>query len=263
MKLTRRQLFALSAAGIATPISSLRAEIADGKGPNRGIAKRGWRSKHTCINESVLLSDGNTRISGPDDFGGSSCEMLKDSFEGPYFTCSPSLGKEIAADQNGVPLTIALRLIGKDCQPVPNGVIDIWACNADGYYSGYSNDPDKMPPMFRAMLLGHVKPDTADRFCRGALRTDADGIAEFNTIYPGYYYGQPIHVHFKVHLEGKNLLTSQANFPEIWNEKIMKSQPYNSQRSKDRNVGQSGFPVMQIVEKGSNLLAVLDLVAPF
>lgn len=238
------------------------ANETDGVGPNRGIAERGFRSKHTCVNSSVLKSDLAARLSKPDDFGDSTCTLLEDSFEGPYFTCAPSTGKNIAHGQNGQPLTIALRLVDKDCKPVPDGVVDVWACNADGYYSGYSNDPDKMPPIIKAVLFGHVKPDTEKRFCRGALRTDADGIAEFNSVYPGFYYGQPIHVHFKAHVAGKNLLTSQANFPEEWNQRIMKLGPYNTPRPIERNAKQSGFPIMQVIERDNHLLAVLDLVLP-
>lgn len=262
MKLTRRKWLALGTTGLASLATAARAEYSDGVGPNRGIEERGKRGKQTCTNTSVPLSDASTRISLPEDFDGSACEMIADSFEGPYFTCAPTETRNIAKGQAGRPLIVALRLIDKDCQPVPDGVVDIWACNADGYYSGYSNNPDKMPPMIRAILFGHIKPDTEDRFCRGALRTDADGIAEFNTVYPGYYYGQPIHLHFKAHVNGKNLLTSQANFPESWNRKILESEPYNAKRPIERNVEQSGFPLMKVIERGEHLVAVLDLAVP-
>lgn len=262
MNPTRRKWLTLSAAWLVGCTSRVRAEYTDGSGPNRGIAERGRRGKQTCVNTSVHLSDISNRITTPDDFGSNSCEMLADSFEGPYFTCSPSVGKDIAIGQPGKSLTIALRLIDKYCQPVSDGVIDVWACNAEGYYSGYSNDPDKIPPMIRAIVFGHIKPDTNDRFCRGALRTDADGIAEFNTVYPGYYYGQPIHVHFKAHVNGTNLMTSQANFPEQTNQKIMQSAPYNAQRPIKRNTGKTKFPTMQVIEKEQQLIATLDLIVP-
>ena len=262
MKLTRRQCLAMTTIGLLGNISCATASNIDGAGPNRGIAERGSRGKQTCANTGVMESDAATRISTPADFGNSACQMIKDSYEGPYFTCTPSTGKNIAPDQSGQPLTVALRLVTSDCKPIPNGVVDIWGCNADGYYAGYSNDPDKRPPMLKAMLFGHLKPDTEDRFCRGALRTDADGIAEFNSIYPGYYYGQPIHLHFKAHVDGKNLLTSQANFSEAWNDRIMQLKPYNKPRPIKRNKKQTSFPQLDIVERGNNLVATLDLVVP-
>ena len=246
MKLSRRQWLTLSTFGLLGSGCSATASDTDGVGPNRGIADRGSRGKQTCTNTDVIESDISTRISAPDDFQGEQCNLIADSFEGPYFTCSPSVGKNIAEGELGQPLTIAMRLINSDCKPISNGVVDIWACNANGYYAGYSNDPDERPPMLKAMLFGHLEPDTEERFCRGALRTDSDGIAEFNSVYPGFYYGQPIHVHFKAHVDGKNLLTSQANFSEDWNEKIMEQPPYNAPRPITRNAKQTGFPTMRI-----------------
>jgi len=259
VKLTRRKWLAFGAVSLVGASTAATAESVDGAGPNRGFTRKGFRGKLTCTNSAVPASDTSARISTPGDFGGNACEMITDSHEGPYFTCTPANGKDIAAGQAGQPLTVALRLIGSDCKPIPNGVVDIWACNADGYYSGYSSDPDKLPPILKVVLFGHIKPDTEDRFCRGALRTDSDGIAEFNTVYPGFYYGQPIHMHFKAHVNGKNLVTSQAHFPEMWNERIMKTQPYSAKRPIERNTTQSGFPTMKIIERNGNLLAVLDL----
>ncbi len=263
MNIKRRQFLALGGIGLLGTSCAAVANKIDGIGPNRGIAERTFRNKHTCVNSDVLESDISTRLSKPDDFGNSACKMIEDSFEGPYFTCTPSTGKDIATGQAGQPLTMALRLVDQDCKPIPNGVVDIWACNADGYYAGYSNDPNEMPPIVRAVLFGHVKPDTEDRFCRGALRTDADGIAEFNSVYPGFYYGQPIHVHFKAHVDGKNLLTTQANFPEDWNQKVMKLAPYNKPRTIERNAKSSGFPIMSVMERAGQMLAVLDLMLPY
>jgi protocatechuate 3,4-dioxygenase beta subunit len=40
------------------------------------------------------------------------------------------------------------------------------------------------------------------RFLRGVQVTNQDGVAEFGTIYPGWYAGRTIHIHLKVHLGG-------------------------------------------------------------
>lgn len=263
MNKERRQYLALGGLSLLGAGCATAASRIDGVGPNRGVLEQGARGKQTCLNTEVLSSDIETRLSSPEDFNDvGTCNLIEDSFEGPYFTCSPSTGRDIAQQQAGQSLAIAMRLVDNNCNPISNGVVDMWSCNADGYYAGYSNDPDKRPPMLKAMLFGHLKPDTEDRFCRGALRTDADGIAEFNSVYPGYYYGQPIHVHFKAHVNGKNLLTSQANFSEEWNERIMTTAPYNKTRPVKRNTGQTRFPNMRVMERGDKLLAVLDLVVP-
>ena len=261
--LTRRQSVALTAAGlIGLRSTQAGAETVDGVGPNRGVAATGRRGKQICVNTDVPLSDAATRLSRPADFEGQGCRMLEDSHEGPYFTCAPAPGRDVTYGEAGQPLTVAMRLVDGNCQPIPGGVVDIWGCNATGHYSGYSSEPDEMPPMLRVILFGHLDPDREQRFCRGALRTDADGIAEFDTVWPGFYYGQPIHLHFKTHVHGKNLITSQTNFAEGWNERIMQTAPYNAPRPIRRNTGATGFPQMRIIERGDRLLGVLDLVVP-
>ncbi len=263
IKLTRRQTLILAAGTALSACASGRKAVAqDGTGPNRGVLDRTFRGKQTCDNTMVPLSDSATRMAMPTDFGGDVCQMSEDSFEGPYFTCAPPPGRQIAVDQAGQPLTVAMRLVDSNCNPIPQGVVDIWACNATGYYSGYSNGPNERPPMAKAILFGHIKPDVSTRFCRGALLTDQDGIAEFDTVYPGFYWGQPIHIHMKAHVAGRNLLTTQANLPETFNERVMQTAPYSDPRPITRSTKSTGFPVMRVQERGGRLLATLDLVVP-
>ena len=265
MEIKRRQALIVSASALVGACTAGRVGMsvaADGVGPNRGVVDHPFRGKQTCDNTGVPLSDKASRIATPDDFSGDVCQMDKDSHEGPYFTCAPAPGKDIAGDQAGLPLTVAMRLVDQDCQPIKGGIVDIWACNATGHYSGYSSDPDDRPPMVKAILFGHIKPDESPRFCRGALVTDEDGIAEFDTIYPGFYYGVPIHIHMKAHVDGKNLLTTQANLPEEVNLRVMQTAPYVDPRPITRSTKSQGFPIMRVQERGDNLLATIDLVVP-
>lgn len=259
MKMTRRQSLVLAASAALSACSNTHV---DGVGPSRGVLARSLRGKHTCDNAVVPVSDAATRLAAPEDFAGDACEMIEDSFEGPYFTCVSAAGRRIAEGQAGQPLTVAMRLVDGDCRPIPEGVVDIWACNATGYYSGYNANPDERPDVVRAILFGHIEPDLAARFCRGALKTDQDGIAEFDTVYPGFYYSQPIHIHMKAHVAGKNLLTTQANLPEDVNERVMKTAPYAEPRPISRSTKRTGFPVMRIQERGERLLATIDLIVP-
>jgi protocatechuate 3,4-dioxygenase beta subunit len=76
----------------------------------------------------------------------------------------------------------------------------------------------------------------ADRFLRGVQVTDAKGVAEFATLYPGWYAGRAIHIHVKVHLggsvsEGKYAgghvsHTGQIFLPEDITEDVAKMEPY-------------------------------------
>ena len=265
MDLKRRQALIVSASALVGACATGRIGVsvaADGVGPNRGVLDKAFSRKQTCVNTTVPVSDMAGRLATTADFSGDVCQMEKDSHEGPYFTCAPAPGKAIATGQAGQPLTVAMRLLDSDCQPIPGGVIDIWACNATGHYSGYSSDPNDRPPMVKAILFGHIKPDLAPRFCRGALLTDQDGIAEFDTVYPGFYYGVPIHIHMKAHVDGVNLLTTQANLPEEVNEKIMQTPPYSDPRPISRSTASTGFPIMRVQDRGDRLLATLDLIVP-
>jgi len=71
----------------------------------------------------------------------------------------------------------------------------------------------------------------ATRFLRGIQRSDNGGMAEFATIYPGWYQGRAIHIHMKVHTAdaqgGEHVShTGQLFFPEDITARIAKLKPY-------------------------------------
>ena len=51
-------------------------------------------------------------------------------------------------------------------------------------------------------------------FLRGIQKTDANGLAVFTTIYPGWYQGRTVHIHVKVHVGGSVVHTGQLFFPD-------------------------------------------------
>jgi protocatechuate 3,4-dioxygenase beta subunit len=71
---------------------------------------------------------------------------------------------------------------------------------------------------------------------RGVQLTGKDGVAEFASLYPGWYAGRAIHVHLKVHLGGTSTgesysgghvsHTGQLFFPEDVTEEVARLQPY-------------------------------------
>jgi hypothetical protein len=85
-----------------------------------------------------------------------------------------------------VPLTLGWIVSVVDvtaCTPLEGVVVALWHCDADGAYSGVSD------PGFDT---------TGHDFLRGAQRTDARGKATFQTIYPEWYSGRAVHIHFKI-----------------------------------------------------------------
>jgi hypothetical protein len=56
--------------------------------------------------------------------------------------------------------------------------------------------------------------------------TDGAGIAEFATIYPGWYRGRTAHIHFKVHVDDRTYVTSQLYFPDDVSARVYQTEPY-------------------------------------
>jgi protocatechuate 3,4-dioxygenase beta subunit len=84
----------------------------------------------------------------------------------------------------GVALVLDLRVStidGEQCRPLRGAQVDLWQCDAQGLYSGVSED------------------GTAGRdFLRGFQVTDGAGWVQFRTIYPGWYPTRTVHLHAKV-----------------------------------------------------------------
>lgn len=254
--LTRRKLLIG-----ATSTSLLAPSIVRADREMLSVAQ-GMRAGTMCENAGVMTSDIATRISQPQDFVSSgACKLAKRSVEGPYFICADtSSSRHLAEGVEGQPLTVALRVVDKECSPIEGAIVDVWSCNAEGYYSGHDVDPDS-----GERVRGRREPDLPSRFLRGVLATDKDGIAEFDMIYPGYYIGRPVHTHFKVHLGNQEFLTSQALFPEEMNTKILSTPPYNKPRKAERVlnandpefIGNAG--VFSVFERENTLVATINL----
>jgi protocatechuate 3,4-dioxygenase beta subunit len=74
-------------------------------------------------------------------------------------------------------------------------VIEIWHCDAEGFYSGVDNivfDPATLLATDRAL---DMKDHT---FLRGHQVTDERGRVEFTTIYPGWYMPRVAHIHVRL-----------------------------------------------------------------
>ena len=123
---------------------------------------------------------------------GPSCVVRPEQTEGPYFVDERLHRSDIRSDPTdtqlrpGTPLTLQLlvsRLNVGNCQPLPGAQVDIWHCDALGLYS------DVRDPGFDTV---------GKKFLRGYQVTDARGEVRFVTVYPGWYPGRTVHIHFKI-----------------------------------------------------------------
>jgi len=152
-----------------------------------------------------------------------SCTLTPAETEGPYYFDVNSIRTDIREDRPGTAFRLALRVRDAACAPIGNAVVDIWHCDADGSYSG-----------FESASRGGGKSD-AKTYLRGAQVTNTDGIVEFRTIYPGWYPGRAVHIHFKVHVDNATVLTSQLYFDENVTNAVYQAAPYAGNGSRETN----------------------------
>jgi protocatechuate 3,4-dioxygenase beta subunit len=103
------------------------------------------------------------------------------------------------------------------------------------------------------------------RFLRGIQITNRQGIAEFATVYPGWYAGRTIHIHLKVRLGGSAGAeryagghvshTGQLFLPEDITEQIAKMDPY----VKHSNVHRTLHSEDNIFRRQGGAQSMLDL----
>ena len=135
------------------------------------------------------------------------CILIPSETAGPYpidlSTNAAMFRNDIRETEVGMIHKIRLLIVGTgNCLPMPNLRVDIWHCNVDGYYSGYT-------------VNGHLgnQNHVGETFCRGIQMTDVNGEVEFTTIFPGWYPGRISHIHFQIFLNSVLQVTSQLTYP--------------------------------------------------
>ncbi len=148
---------------------------------------------------------------------GVDCVLIPQETEGPYSLdlsgTAAIFRQDITEGRTGIPLDLTLTVvnINDNCKPVSNARFDIWHCDKDGVYSGYSQPG--------ANTVGQT-------FMRGIQMTDASGQVKFHTIYPGWYSGRITHIHFQVFMGSVLKATSQMAFPDSLNTEVYNTPLY-------------------------------------
>ena len=236
LRVSRRRALALG--GVVGISGVLAACATAGDAPSGGVPT----TTPVVTEPAALLDVANT------------CVLAAEEGQGPYWFDVDNIRSDIRDGRPGLPLALALRVhdlsscsVGGPVEPVPNGVVEIWHCDAGGVYSGYvttarsRSRPTAAPtgdaPGAPNFLGGEPLLDDPGRsgapsdgsyssgdpqatptddgtYLRGAQATDANGIVRFTTIYPGWYVGRTPHIHCKVHIDRRTVLTTQMFFDD-------------------------------------------------
>jgi protocatechuate 3,4-dioxygenase beta subunit len=183
---------------------------------------------------------GRQIVGGPaaaQDMESPACVVSPAQTEGPYFVDELLNRSDIRIDptdnsvQAGVPLALKLTVSQSDdgvCTPLTGAFVDIWHCNAQGHYSDVQ-----------------ANSTVGKKFLRGYQVTDEKGVAQFTTIYPGWYQGRTIHTHFKVRMFAGTTktyeFTSQLYFDDAINNQVLALAPYNSRGTRDQTNATDGI----------------------
>jgi protocatechuate 3,4-dioxygenase beta subunit len=153
-----------------------------------------------------------------------SCVARPQQTEGPFFVEEELDRSDIRSDPRtgvvtqGVPLRLTFkvsRMSGASCAPLVGAKVDLWHCDATGRYSD---------------ARSRGSSSVGEKFLRGYQRTDAAGTARFQTIYPGWYGGRAVHVHFKIRTGAPSVpayeFTSQLYFDDALTDRVYSVAPY-------------------------------------
>jgi len=156
------------------------------------------------------------------------CVLTAALTEGPFFVDEKLNRSDIRSDpvtgaaSAGVPLSLTFnvsRVAGSACTPLTGAYLDVWHADASGTYSDVSG-------------MGNGSGGAGHKFLRGYQITDAAGAVQFTSIYPGWYSGRAVHVHFKLRLYAGSSatyeFTSQFFMVESITNTVHANSPYNT-----------------------------------
>lgn len=195
-----------------------------------------------------------------------SCIVRPSQTEGPYFVDTELDRSDIRSDPadgsvcEGARLDLEFHVSSLDpqrCEPLPGALVDVWQCDAAGVYSGVEDINDRFDT-------------TGKRFLRGHQVTDGQGVARFTTIYPGWYRGRTVHIHFKIRTnpggaEGHEF-TSQLYFDDAFTDRVFEALPYAANtdrrtRNPDDGIyrGSGSQLLLDVTEDDEGYRAIFDI----
>jgi protocatechuate 3,4-dioxygenase beta subunit len=164
-----------------------------------------------------------------------SCVVVPELTEGPYYVNENLDRSDIRIDtadgsvSEGAVLTldwVVSQVDGNACIPLEGVLVDVWHCDALGNYSDVGSEE------------GHD-------YLRGYQHTDSGGKARIVTVYPGWYQGRAVHIHFKIRTDAAATsgleFTSQLFFDDALSAQVYASGVYASKGTPDQPNASDGI----------------------
>ncbi|GME31748.1 putative protocatechuate -dioxygenase beta subunit protein [Neofusicoccum parvum] len=192
--------------------------------------------------------------------------------EAPYYDFIQNETQDITEGQPGVPLWLDIGVIDMEtCEPLNNALVSLWHCNATGSYSSFT-DLDPNTPFHDLLNQMNVTNFTIGEtdlhtdtttFLRRIWPTDANGMLEMKTVFPGFYAERTIHIHTQVMTDwvlrnngtvssGKVVSTGQVYFDEEISARLMALEPYASHTEIERVTNDVDWIIDEDPALGSN-----------
>ncbi|GLB35797.1 hypothetical protein LshimejAT787_0300850 [Lyophyllum shimeji] len=123
------------------------------------------------------------------------------------YISNPPIRQDVTEGQVGIAMTLDIGVLDvTTCKPLPNVMVEIWSPNAQGEYGASS--------------------------LRGAFPAGSNGIAEFQTIFPGFTSEGANHINVMVHTSSSASSevahVGQIFFTDKWTTIIGMQSPYNT-----------------------------------
>jgi protocatechuate 3,4-dioxygenase beta subunit len=236
--LTRRQVLTMGGAGLAAAAVGVSSSVGLAGAATTGTAKSSANAtkqpKKKVAKPKTSGAKGSSApvatVAAATANGGvlggllpeNGCVLAPETTEGPFYLDINKVRSDITEGRPGTALALTLRVVSAaTCKPIPEAAVDIWHTDAFGTYSGVEGG--------------------AGIYMRGTQRSDANGLVEFKTVYPGWYNGRTVHIHVMVHVGANVVHTGQLYFDDAVTDEIYKAAPYSKRGARDRRNANDGI----------------------